>query len=88
MAGRGCLGFRLRAVVLAADRQGRNFVGGLTDEKIASTLCSAVGHWGSGAEYLMETVDPLERLGIRDADLWRLQRLVAQRLSTLQGTGA
>ena len=75
------------AVVFAADRQGKNFVGGLTDEEIARTLCSAVGHWGSGAEYLMQTVDQLERLGIRDANLWRLQRLVAQRLSTLRAAG-
>lgn len=81
-------GSAVRAVVFAADRQGRNFVGGLTDEKIASILCSAVGHWGSGAEYLMQTVDQLERLGVRDANLWRLQRLVAQRLSTPQVTGA
>ena len=78
----------MRAVVFAADRQGRNFVGGLMDEQIASTLCSAVGHWGSGAEYLMQTVDQLERLGIRDANLWRLQRLVAQRLSAPQAAGA
>ena len=80
-------GSAVRAVVFAADRQGRNFVGGLTDEKIASILCSAVGHWGSGAEYLMQTLDQLERLGVRDVNLWRLQRLVAQRLSTLQVTG-
>ena len=81
-------GSAVRAVVFAADSQGRNFVGGLTDEKIASILCSAVGHWGSGAEYLMQTVDQLERLGVRDANLWRLQQLVAQRLSTAQVTGA
>jgi cation transport protein ChaC len=41
----------VRAVVFAADRRGKNFVGGLTDEEIARTLCSAVGHWGSGADY-------------------------------------
>jgi len=35
----------------------------------------------------MQTVDQLERLGVRDVNLWRLQRLVAQRLSTLQVTG-
>jgi cation transport protein ChaC len=36
----------------------------------------------------MQTVDQLERLGVRDANPWRLQRLVAQRLSTPQFTGA
>ncbi|MGT2474857.1 hypothetical protein [Paraburkholderia terrae] len=59
----------------------------MTDEEIASVLYKAVGHWGSGAEYLMQTVDHLERLGIRDANLWRLQRLVAQRLVELKAAG-
>jgi cation transport protein ChaC len=55
-------------------------VSGLAPERIAEVLCSAVGHWGSGAEYLMQTVDELDRLGIRDTNLWRLQELVARRL--------
>jgi cation transport protein ChaC len=76
----------VRAIVFAADRKGRNFVTGLTDEEIARVLCRAVGHWGSGAEYLMQTVDNLERLGIRDANLWRLQRLVARLLVELKAT--
>jgi glutathione-specific gamma-glutamylcyclotransferase len=72
------------AIVFAADRRGPNFVAGLTGEQIATVLCSAIGHWGSGAEYLLQTVDQLERLGIRDANLWRLQRLVAEILSVLR----
>ena len=56
----------------------------LTNEQIADVLCRAAGHWGSGAEYLMQTVDQLERLGIHDANLWRLQRLVAQQLLAMQ----
>ena len=62
------------AIVFAADRNGPNYVSGLSDDDIAGVLCRAAGHWGSGAEYLMQTVDQLERLGIRDANLWRLQR--------------
>jgi len=72
------------AIVFAADRNGPNYVSGLTDDDIAGILCKAAGHWGSGAEYLMETVDQLERLGIRDANLWRLQKRVAQKLMALQ----
>ena len=74
----------VRAIVFAADRRGRNFAGGLTTDQIATVLCTAVGHWGSGAEYLLQTVDQLERLGIRDADLWRLQQVVARRLIALR----
>lgn len=71
----------VRAIVFAANRKGPNFVGALTNEQIADVLCRAAGHWGSGAEYLLQTIDRLERLGIRDANLWRLQQLVAEQLT-------
>jgi cation transport protein ChaC len=74
----------VRAIVFAANRNGPNYVSGLTAEQIASVLCKAVGHWGSGAEYLLQTVDHLEHHGIRDTNLWRLQRLVAQQLVDLK----
>lgn len=80
-------GIAVRAIAFVADRKGDNYVSGLTDEEIAKILCSAVGHWGSGAEYLMQTVNQLERLGIQDAHLWRLQRLAAERLSALLAAG-
>jgi cation transport protein ChaC len=78
----------VKAIVFAANCKGPNYVSGLSSEQIAQRLCSAVGHWGSGAEYLMQTVDQLERLGIRDANLWRLQRLAALRLTALQHDAA
>ena len=74
-------GTGVRAIVFAANRQGPNFVGGLTPEQIADILCNAAGHWGSGADYLLQTIDQLERLDIRDANLWRLQQIVARRLA-------
>jgi len=40
------------------------------------------GHWGTGAEYLLNTVSQLERRGIRDRRLWELQRLVADRIDS------
>lgn len=76
-------GVAVRAITFAANRKGPNFVTGLTSDELATVLCSAVGHWGSGAEYLMQTVDQMERLGIRDANLWRLQRVVARQLIAL-----
>jgi cation transport protein ChaC len=76
------------AIVFAADRKGPNYVSGLTEDDIAGILCRAAGHWGSGAEYLLETVDQLEQLGIRDARLWRLQKCVAQNLMALQTSKA
>jgi cation transport protein ChaC len=49
-------------------------------DQVAAILAKAVGHWGSGAEYLMHTVQELERLGVHDRNLWRLQKLVADRI--------
>jgi len=74
-------GANVRAIVFAANRKGPNFVGGLTQEQTADVLCKAAGHWGSGADYLLQTIDQLERLDIRDANLWRLQQIVARRLA-------
>lgn len=74
----------LPALTFVANRRGGNFVGELTPEQTADVLSRAVGHWGPGAQYLMETVDQLDRLGIRDRNLWRLQQLVAQRLDALR----
>ena len=45
-------------------------------------LCSSrqLGMWGSMAEYLRNTVEHLEELGIHDRQLWRLQELVAEQI--------
>jgi cation transport protein ChaC len=47
---------------------------------VADVLAKACGHIGSGAEYLLNTVTHLEAKGIHDANLWRLQKLVAARI--------
>lgn len=52
---------------------------------VAGILARACGHWGSCAEYLYNTVAHLERLGIHDRNLWRLQKLVAAEIRTIHG---
>jgi cation transport protein ChaC len=47
---------------------------------VAHALARACGHWGSGAEYLYNTVSHLEEQGIHDAHLWDLQDLVAKEI--------
>ena len=71
---------RIRAIAFAIDRKGGRYVSGLPIEKIADVLACAVGHRGSMAEYLHNTVRHLEELGIRDRHLWRLQEMVAERI--------
>ncbi|ESZ11309.1 gamma-glutamylcyclotransferase [Mesorhizobium sp. M0923] len=70
-------GQSVRAIAFVANRNGRGYVGKLSLEMTAERLSTACGHWGSGAEYLYNTVVQLEARGIRDRYLWRLQRLVA-----------
>ena len=47
---------------------------------VARVVARAAGHWGSAAEYLQRTVSKLDEHGIRDRNLWILQRLVAEEL--------
>lgn len=52
-------------------------------EEQARRLARAMGHVGSCAEYLLNTVEHLEALGLRDSYLWRLQALVAAEIEAL-----
>ena len=72
---------RRRAVVFVVARSSPYYSGDLSLAQTAKILGRAVGHWGSGAEYLMNTVRQLESLGIHDRNLWHLQELVAARIA-------
>ena len=76
----------LRAIAFAVDRESDAYVDGLSLEEIADALAVAVGQWGSMAEYLHNTVMHLDRLGIWDRLLWRLQEMVAARIETATAT--
>jgi cation transport protein ChaC len=52
--------------------------------EVAHALARACGHWGSGAEYLRNTVAHLEDMGIHDQRLWLLQEMVAAELRAMQ----
>ncbi|RUT29431.1 gamma-glutamylcyclotransferase [Arsenicitalea aurantiaca] len=69
-----------RALAFAMNRRSARYVGGLTLAARADYLARATGWKGSMAEYLFATVDRLEALGIHDANLWRLQEMVAERI--------
>jgi glutathione-specific gamma-glutamylcyclotransferase len=71
----------VRAIAFVINRMHERYTGRLDDAAVADALATACGHVGSCAEYLLETVAHLEELGIRDRRLWRLQDLVAARLS-------
>ena len=71
-----------RAIAICIIRSGPAYCRG-TPEEIADIIAHACGHWGSCAEYLMNTVRHLEELGIHDRYLWHLQELVAARIKAL-----
>lgn len=73
---------QVRALAFAVDRKAPAYASGLPLEQVVEVLSTAVGHWGSCAEYLYNTVTHLEARGIRDRKLWLLQALVAERLRT------
>ena len=72
----------LRALAFVINRQGITYAGPLSEEEVVERLATSCGHWGSGADYLYNTVKNLEQRGIHDAHLWRLQQLVAARIAT------
>jgi cation transport protein ChaC len=68
------------AIAFTANAERPNYAADLSPEEIADTLSIACGHWGSGADYLHQTVNALEAAGIHDPYLWQLQELVAERI--------
>jgi len=73
----------VKALCFAMNRASPYYTGRLPLEDVARTLATACGHWGSGAEYLLNTVTQLEARGIHDSGLWRLQQLVARQIDGL-----
>jgi cation transport protein ChaC len=74
-------GGAVRAIAFVINPAHERYTGRLPDDAVADALARACGHVGSCAEYLLETVIHLEELGIRDRRLWRLQAMVAERLT-------
>ena len=73
----------VRAIAFVTHRRFEAYCGHLCDAEVADRLAASVGMWGSMAEYLFNTVTHMEAMGLRDAYLWRMQELVAERLARL-----
>lgn len=72
-----------RALAFYCAPEGDPDVESLSLDEQAHRLSRAVGHAGSCAEYLYNTVSHLEALGIRDRYLWDLQERVAAEIDRL-----
>jgi glutathione-specific gamma-glutamylcyclotransferase len=70
----------IRALAFVAARDGVAYAGQQPLPVVAGVVARAAGHWGSAAAYLQRTVSKLDEHGIRDRNLWVLQRLVAEEI--------
>ena len=75
----------VKALAFVMNRASPFYAARLPLADVAKTLEKACGHWGSGAEYLLNTVTHLEARGIHDSGLWRLQQLVASEIDGISG---
>ena len=75
------------ALTFVMNRASPLYAGRLSLEVVADILARACGHWGTGAEYLLNTVSHLEAKGIRDRNLWQLQQLVAEAIDAQEDQG-
>ena len=67
---------KIRAVAFVVNHAHPHYTGKLPLETIIKILATAKGRFGSGADYLYQTVDCLAKHGIRDAYLTRLREQV------------
>lgn len=72
-------GRTVRAIAFVVDRKKPGYTGRLRDEQIVSIALKASGHYGSCADYLVQTAKSLEAAGIADQRLSRLARMVEAR---------
>lgn len=71
----------LTALGFVVNRKGRAYAGMISEGEVVERLATSCGHWGSAADYLYNLVKNLEQRAIHDRHLWRLQRLVAERIA-------
>lgn len=71
-------GTRASALAYVADRNHYQYAGKLSEEAIAHVVHDAVGVNGSNRDYLRNTVQHLEEMGIADCSLHRILRLVGR----------
>lgn len=72
----------IRALAVVTHKSHPAYLPDLTEEIVVNSLATAAGERGSMAAYLRNTVEHLESRGIHDRYLWRMQKLVAERLKS------
>lgn len=73
----------VNAIAFTADPAFPLYVPEPPADELADILASSVGHVGTMADYLLNAITELEKAGVHDPHLWKLQGLVADRLERL-----
>lgn len=68
----------VRALTFTLARDHPNYTGRLSDDQVRTILHTASGRYGSTLDYLLQTAEQLDRLGIRDRKLERIAALGRQ----------
>ena len=68
---------KVRALAFVASPSGKAYAGHRPLREVAHVLARAAGHWGSSAQYAFRTISMLEEHGVRDRNLWQIQKLMA-----------
>lgn len=71
----------VKALAFLMNRQHDRYSGKLSEAVTADAIAKATGPLGACRDYLDQTVQALEALGLQDVPLKRLQRMVAERLN-------
>tara|TARA_Y100000588_G_scaffold12783_1_gene13868 strand:+ start:1123 stop:1815 length:693 start_codon:yes stop_codon:yes gene_type:complete len=71
----------VEAISFVANRNAENYVGRLTVKEIAKRIARGCGHLGPCTDYLFNTTEHLEELGLKDPMLRDLCNLVERELS-------
>jgi len=70
----------IKALAFVGLPTGPAYAGKLPLPEVAGVLATAAGHLGSCAQYAFNTISKLEEHGIRDRNLWTLQRLISEEI--------
>jgi cation transport protein ChaC len=78
-------GAEVEALAFVSNRQHPQYRGGLSLDEQAEVIARAVGPKVANTDYLLNTVESLEALGLHDPDLVELATMVRRRLAAASG---
>ncbi len=69
-------GQQIQAFGFLADPEHVQYDGSSTDTELAAIIAKAVGPYGSNLDYVNDTFNHLQQLGVHDDRLWRLHQIL------------